>query len=603
MSSIENSYNRPTFPFRCGRGATWDKPCPRGPNADGSCGGISACVPKQSGDRFACRRSASDGGSCEDGPLPDGTCCLTQIACQPRRTLRSIRFRLSMFALVILIASIGAFGSSGSLFSNNAPPLIDPGQLSNHHAGLAGKDNCESCHEPHSSSSTDFIMAAFKPSGPTSAGVGNKCLTCHDFPQMKMSVHKSENCSTCHTEHKGSVVNASTLTDKQCHTCHEVKFETFAKSHPNFGANYPYQRRTALNFDHTAHLETHFKDVRYSEKAPNGRCLGCHEVSNATNNVPIKGYDESCSGCHNEQMAENKLVLFQMPELEKNIASFNTLQEYCGSENTSEPENEEFESVSLDPLNPVLSVLMDVEADDISAYEERVSELLGGLAQEELAPLITLITEAEGNPERLLSGLSPSLLKSVSCAWAANKEYEEGASPVFGGWSADELSVTYTASKHGDPVLKSWLNFAAEIESDPLNESLLSQDGPGSCIKCHSVSETDSVRVEWNSLTGRLSDHNKYNHQPHLDLLGPGSQCETCHELNKSADYVGSFKHRDPTDFVSNFTAINKDVCTSCHNANKISQACLTCHEYHVEPLFKANIMASNLKPQNSTSK
>jgi len=257
----------------------------------------------------------------------------------------------------------------------------------------------------------------------------------------------------------------------------------------------------------------------------------------------------------------------------------------------------------LDPLNPILSVLMDVKSDDIGAYEGRVLELLSGLAQEELTPLITLINESDGSPEKLLLGLSPSLLKSVSCSWAANKEFEGGSSPVFGGWSADELSVTYTASKHGDPVLKSWLNFAAEIEDASLNEYLLGQDGPGSCIKCHSVSETDSVKVEWNSLNGRLSDHNKYNHQPHLNLLGPGSQCETCHELNKSADYVGSFKHTDPTNFASNFNAIDKNVCSTCHNANKISQACLTCHEYHVEPLFKANIMANNLKSQNTTSK
>jgi predicted CXXCH cytochrome family protein len=592
MSSIENSYNRPNFPFRCGRGATWDKPCAGGPNADGSCGGITACAPRQTGDRYVCRRSALNGGACEDGPLPDGTCCLSQLPCQPRRTLRSIRFRLSLFALVILAALIGAFGSSGDLFSQKAPLLIDPGQLSNHHAGLAGKGNCESCHEPHSADSTTFLLAAFKPSGPTSDGTGNKCLTCHDFPQMKTSVHKSENCSTCHTEHKGAIAKTSTLTDKQCHTCHDVKFETFSKSHPSFGKTYPYSKRTALNFDHTAHLGTHFKDARYSEKAPEGRCLGCHEVSEATNNVPIKSYEESCSACHDDQISSKKLVLLQMPELVSQVDPLNTLAEYCDLETMTETE---YESVSLDPLNPILSVLMDVDPDDVAAYESRVSSLLSGLAKEELSSLTALIDEADGNAQELLSGLSPSLLKAVSCSWAANKEFETGSSPIFGGWSADELSVNYTASKHNDAVLKAWLNFAADIENESLNEAVLNSDGPGSCIKCHSVSETDAVRVEWKPRSRKLSDYSKYNHQPHLDLLGPGSQCETCHELNKTADYAAAFKHTDPNDYASNFNAISKDVCSSCHKENKVSETCLTCHEYHVEPLFKADVMAGSI--------
>jgi hypothetical protein len=592
MSSIENSYNRPNFPFRCGRGAAWDKPCAGGPNANGSCGGITACVPRQTGDRYECRRSAVNGGTCEDGPLPDGTCCLTQLACQPRRTLRSIRFRLSIFALIILVALIGAFGSSGDLFSQKAPLLIDPGQLSNHHAGLAGKGNCESCHEPHSMDTTNFVMAAFKPSGPTSADTVNKCLTCHDFPKMKTSVHKSENCVTCHTEHKGAIIKTSTLTDKQCHTCHDVKFETFSKSHPDFGKTYPYFRRTALNFDHTAHLSTHFKDARYSEKAPEGRCIGCHEVSKATTNVPIKGYEESCAGCHDDQISSKKLVLIQMPELDSHIDPLNTLDEYCKLENADEAE---YESISLDPLNPILSVLMDVDPDDAGAYEARVSSLLSGLATGELTSLTTLIVEADGNAQKLLSGLSPSLLKSASCSWAANQEYESGSSPIFGGWSADELSVSYTASKHNDSVLKSWLNFAADYEDETLNKTLLNPDGPGSCIKCHSVSETDAVRVEWKSLTGNLDEHNKYNHQPHLNLLGPGSQCETCHKLDKTADYAAAFKHKDPSVYASNFNAISKNVCSSCHKENNVSEACLTCHEYHVESLFKADVMADNI--------
>ena len=47
MSSFINSYNRPNFPYRCGRASLWGKPCALGANADGTCGGTSACVPRK----------------------------------------------------------------------------------------------------------------------------------------------------------------------------------------------------------------------------------------------------------------------------------------------------------------------------------------------------------------------------------------------------------------------------------------------------------------------------------------------------------------------------------------------------------------------------
>ena len=45
-----SAYERPNYKFRCGRAAAWGKPCPNGPGADGSCGGIAACaLPRSAG--------------------------------------------------------------------------------------------------------------------------------------------------------------------------------------------------------------------------------------------------------------------------------------------------------------------------------------------------------------------------------------------------------------------------------------------------------------------------------------------------------------------------------------------------------------------------
>lgn len=591
MSSIENSYNRPNFPYRCGRAMLWEKPCTFGPNADGSCGGVSACRPRRSGDRFTCRRRPEDGGPCADGPLPDGTCALTQPPCQPRRTLRASRSRLTVLALIAVIALIGAFGSGGSLVSGKLSTFRDPGQLLDVHAGVIGEEGCGTCHEPHQADAAGFIAAAFHPSGPANS-VTNKCLSCHVLPNKASEVHKAENCGTCHTEHKGGIAAVTTLTDQQCHSCHKVKFTTFAKSHPEFRDTYPYKRRTAISFDHTKHLEVHFKDERYAKKAPEERCISCHAVSKASSRVPIKTFEEICAGCHEEQIASKEMAFFTLPEFEKNPVDMAAVAEAC---NGKAPDADaEYESVSLEPFNPVMAALLDVDPTDIAAYQEKVGRLLEGMASNGLEPFKELLAKSEGKSRYLLNGLSPSLLHSAACSWAANKEYEVPSEPEFGGWFASEYTLGYRPVRHRDPTMMAWLNFAASTENEMLSNELLVSDGPGSCIKCHSVSETDAVRVAWRPAASEMRAHHKYSHAPHLNLLGPGSECEACHTLNKKADYASAFKQHDPKVFNSNFAKIENNVCATCHRKGQVVEGCLTCHKYHEQTGFKDRMMVSS---------
>lgn len=131
-----SAYERPNYKFRCGRAATWGKPCMGGPNLDGSCGGTTACSPvKNKNDRFECRRSAIAGGPCEHGPDSDGSCSVTQPPCSPRRSLRGIRGRLSVLALGLVLAFIG--GSMGPSDSNIVGfNWTIPGPLTDTHANF-----------------------------------------------------------------------------------------------------------------------------------------------------------------------------------------------------------------------------------------------------------------------------------------------------------------------------------------------------------------------------------------------------------------------------------------------------------------------------------
>jgi len=131
-----SAYERPTFPYRCGRAALWGKPCARGPNIDGTCGGTTECTPFFKDGRYECRRPRTAGGPCAEGPLPDGTCSQQQPPCVPRATLRAYRGRLTLLSVALTVALIAAFlglspDGAGTLTS------VNPGPLSGAHANFA----------------------------------------------------------------------------------------------------------------------------------------------------------------------------------------------------------------------------------------------------------------------------------------------------------------------------------------------------------------------------------------------------------------------------------------------------------------------------------
>ena len=648
-------YERPNFPYRCGRIGLWAKPCGRGPSSEGNCGGVAECQPFFDNDRWSCRRSARSGGPCEEGPQPDGTCCHQHPPCKPVISLRGYRGRLTFLAAALIVALVSAFAFYGD--GATALSSINPGALSGGHQNFTAEEGCASCHTQHGSDAGMWLQASWSP-----GTVSNSCESCHMFNGPATSPHnatfktaggsRKTECTMCHTEHKGADGNITKLSDSQCNACHEKQFNNFSDGHPNFSDDYPSRQRTAIMFDHTNHFDKHFENPKYVDKAPKDRCIACHNVDQAARDVPVRSFQETCAQCHENQIAGREFVLFTVPEFEENpfdaavvgeacgptaeareaageqlsgivekleelkegglsidaastelLSEIEGLQGRLGFAEPGEPE-EEYESVSTESLPASAVLLLGIEdGEDIEGYTEPVRDLIMGMIENGEEPLVTAL-EDRGDPRAFLGKLSPELVRGIGCAWASNVEYESPTEATSGGWIADALSLKYIPTRHGDTVSKAWLNLAAaggEGVTDELRESLLSpSEGPGACTKCHSVSQTanksEQLQIEWGARGQSTQRHLSYSHGPHLDLLGPGASCETCHKLNGKADYAGSFKHHDPQKFESNFNSIEKNSCTQCHAKGQVRQECTLCHEYHDGNKFKRRMVSASAK-------
>jgi predicted CXXCH cytochrome family protein len=654
FSHTSSAYQRPTTAHRCGRAALWGKPCARGPNPDGTCGGTVECTPFLNDDRWECRRLAAAGGPCEDGPLPNGDCCRSRLPCQPRLTLRALRGRITVLALLLPLVLVAA---TFTLDADSAAPLnsLSHGPLSGPHARFTDQQGCVACHRAHGAKAADWIAAAFKP-----ADMTGQCIACHTLGGPERAPHNfpaglseasaaathggpaETSCTMCHTEHRGIAARISTVSDAQCQTCHTDKFTAFRSGHPAFGPHYPYAVRTAINFDHLSHLAKHFPAAPKAS-VPEG-CVTCHQIDKATRAVPVGDFETTCATCHRTQIVNRDLVAFVLPELSP--AQFMAIDHEaaasaCGpldseaagtladalktaeaAVKANDPQGD-FVAVSDQQLAPVERLLTGVEGDgivDLDPQQPAVATLLGLLpqmAKDGSAPLAQLIDQrfGAGQSAKLLAGLAPEIVRRAACAWSANAEYA-GKPPPGGGWYVDGVALKYKPSGHADTVVKAWVEAAlmpgpaatGQADAAPLADFRSTlfdrQNGPGTCLGCHALTDTaatgseaesinsaSSLRIEWRNGVTEGGRYVRYSHRPHINLLGPGTDCQNCHLTNAEAAYGDAFNQVNPHHYESNFQGIRMEQCTSCHGAGEVRDDCTTCHNYHRQPGFRKLMM------------
>ncbi len=262
-----------------------------------------------------------------------------------KRSLRSKRriFTISCTAFTVGLLMIVCT----SPYSNE---FMVPGPLSSNHAQILagqGADRCAACHAAGGTTVGQWVantLSLGKAKGLTQSEL---CMKCHDKslnPDASLNPHnvppnemaditsKYEQvsfdagmvfqppvsdhniaCSACHREHHGSAADLTALTDRQCQTCHQSSFHSFATDHPEFTA-YPQKRRSRISFDHSSHAAQHFPS-----KNSEFNCNQCHLDDDFQNVKKLASYEQACSTCHHQQILESGkdgLALIALPMLD-----------------------------------------------------------------------------------------------------------------------------------------------------------------------------------------------------------------------------------------------------------------------------------------------
>jgi hypothetical protein len=163
----------------------------------------------------------------------------------------------------------------------------------------------------------------------------------------------------------------------------------------------------------------------------------------------------------------------------------------------------------------------------------------------------------------------------------------------YGGWYRQDYTIFYRPAGHKDKFIYAWLTLAGpqapKGDTGPaaaIFDALTGKDAQGSCTKCHSVDEIQgkgrAVNFSQPSVGSKQGRFTNFIHEPHFGIL-ENRGCLTCHNLEKGRPYLESYGQGNPQQFVSNFGAVKKDLCQTCHTSSMARQDCMLCHKYHVD--------------------
>jgi hypothetical protein len=433
------------------------------------------------------------------------------------------------------------------------------------------------------------------------------------------------------------------MTDRACQACHQQTYHSFATDHPGF-ADWPYQRRTPIAFDHGSHQSKHFVEKKHTFE-----CRTCHVEDPSRDVQLLVNYQAACAACHDEKIAASVtqgVPMFALPTLD--VSALRAAGHDIGP--WPPAATGDFDG-RLPPVmklllagDPAAARAMAVLGPDFDFFDVDATNREHLAACADLAGAIKRLMQelTEAGPETaerrmasinkppqkeaatLLRGLSTDTLRLVATAWlgptaTSSNGNSRPAASTTGAWFYDtaKLAIRYRPTGHADAVLTAWLDAAVSAAGEngsqvaiAMLEELAKATAPGLCATCHSMDQSPSgqITIHWQPTdrTAAPRGFTKFSHGPHVLLPGL-ADCSACHAVNPSANLAKSYTSWDETAFVSDFHPMAKQDCAKCHTRQAAGDSCQKCHNYHVavESLVlrvetqKSTPMSSN--PQLST--
>jgi len=229
----------------------------------------------------------------------------------------------------------------------------------------------------------------------------------------------------------------------------------------------------------------------------------------------------------------------------------------------------------------------------------------------EVAPtaVVSSATPASAASDDLLADPTPvadnkaAASAAVPVAAPATLAFAEADARVAqGGWYRQDESYTihYRPGGHADSFLTAWLEGTAgnpAPAAQAIFAQLSSDHAQGVCMKCHTVDRTAAgTVVNWQTAQPKpgFRPFTTFKHDAHFSLMGDQG-CATCHTLDVTANYAGSFgANHDPAVFHSNFAPLSKDICAACHQPAKAGDSCQQCHNYHTGEMQNLRVRAAD---------
>ncbi len=273
---------------------------------------------------------------CKFGPTLDGQCGDAENPCLPKRSVKYRKRIAAIWLFTVMVGVMAIFLSASALLSR-----VSPGPVSASHTEVAG---CQDCHSVANNKVSTWLKASvvnfFNDDPSNEHSDDRQCLSCHALGDNAFLAHSTspsnfssintelaadqttnitgeltwklsiasklreiqqadddeESCSTCHREHKGELNPRVNFDAQKCHTCHQVKFNELDVGHPEY-TQFPHSRPTHIQFDHASHLEKHFFEDDYFDRAPEG-CKQCHQTDQTGEWMLSNSFEETCSTCH-----------------------------------------------------------------------------------------------------------------------------------------------------------------------------------------------------------------------------------------------------------------------------------------------------------------